>query len=293
MRLRSVANGDPEISPGSPAQARATLGAWWIGGGVKLPAMRCAITDRFLLGVQWSDGPDAGHPFDLPVIQNLRRQGGLEFTAPVTFFVGENGSGKSTLLEALAVACGLNAEGGSRNFRFATRASHSPLHECLRLVRSVRKRTDDFFLRAESFYNTATEIETLGVTGYGDRNLHQQSHGESFLSILMERFRGNGLYFLDEPEAALSAPRQLTALARINQLAHEGSQLIIATHSPILLALPGAQIMHFSVEGIHPIAYEHTDAYAITRRFLTDTDGMLRRILGDGEGGNGGEKGLA
>jgi len=247
--------------------------------------MRHAASPLFLLSAE-PEGPppEAGYPFDLPAVRALQAMGKLEFTAPVTFFVGENGSGKSTLLEALAVGCGLNAEGGSRNFNFSSRASHSPLHSHLRIARGVRRRADDFFLRAETFYNVATEVEELEkelgkMPSYGDRSLHHQSHGESFLEILLTRLRGNGLYFLDEPEAALSASRQLAALARLHQLATEGSQLVIATHSPILLALPGAQILHFSADGIHPIAYEHTEAYTITRRFLLDTEGMLKRIL--------------
>ena len=145
------------------------------------------------------------YPFNLPAVRSLER---LKFHPAVTFIVGENGSGKSTLLEAIAVRWGFNAEGGSKNFGFATRASHSELCSCLRLARGIKRPKDGFFLRAESFYNVATYVEDIGVTGYGDAPLHEQSHGESFWSLLMERFRGKGLYILDEPEAALSPSRQ-------------------------------------------------------------------------------------
>lgn len=156
------------------------------------------------------------YPFSLPVVRALKR---LEFDAQVTILVGENGSGKSTLLEALAVAWGFNAEGGTRNFNFATRASHSCLHEQLRLLRGTRRPNDGFFLRAESFYNLATEIDALQAEAfYGGRSLHAQSHGEAFFSTFMNRFGGNGLYIIDEPEAALSPMRQLALLARMDDL---------------------------------------------------------------------------
>lgn len=166
------------------------------------------------------------YPFALPILRSFDT---LSFHPKVTFFVGENGSGKSTLIEALAVAMGMNAEGGSKNFHFATRATHSPLSDYLRLARSRRPQTC-FFLRAESFYNVASYIEEIGVNfGYnGDKALHQQSHGESFLTVLNNHFSSNGLYILDEPEAALSPMRQMTLLARMHQLTQAGSQFIIA-----------------------------------------------------------------
>lgn len=156
-------------------------------------------------------------PFSLPVVRSLGR---LELHPQVTFFVGENGSGKSTLLEAIAVAMGFNAEGGSRNFRFATRESHSPLHEHLRLGRGITRPRDGFFLRAESFFNVSTEIERLDrersglLASYGGKALHEQSHGEAFLSLFMERFGAHSFFVLDEPEAALSPQRQLAMLSR-------------------------------------------------------------------------------
>lgn len=217
------------------------------------------------------------YPFNLPAVRHLET---LPLHPAVTFLVGENGSGKSTLLEALAVSAGFNAEGGSRNFNFSTRASHSDLHRHLRLTRSHKRPGTGFFLRAESFFNVATEIERLGVgDAYGGRSLHEQSHGEAFLALLKNRFGPHGLYFLDEPEAALSPSRQLAALVRIHDLVGEGSQFIIATHSPILMAYPDALILSVGEHGLAPIRYEDTEHYSLTRRFLTDTPGMLKKLL--------------
>ncbi|MGL5094386.1 MAG: AAA family ATPase, partial [Planctomycetia bacterium] len=164
------------------------------------------------------------YPFSLPAVRGLTT---LPFHPKVTFLVGENGTGKSTLLEAIAVACGLNPEGGGRNFHFATRASHSPLHECLRLARTPAVLGDCYFLRAESFFNVASEIERLDadepcpfpysppkiIRSYGWRSLHEQSHGESFFALFKNRLNGRGLYFMDEPESALSPRRQIEFLA--------------------------------------------------------------------------------
>jgi len=226
------------------------------------------------------------YPYNLPAVRNLET---LPLHRAVTFLVGENGSGKSTLLEALAIAAGFNAEGGSRNFHFTTRASHSELHRCLRLARSHKRPRTGFFLRAESFFNVATEIDALNgmapslptlLDSYGGRSLHEQSHGESFIALLQHRFGPHGLYFLDEPEAALSPSRQMAALVRIHELVREGSQFIIATHSPILMAYPDAMILAVGEHGLAPIRYEDTEHYALTRRFLNDTAGMLGRLLG-------------
>jgi predicted ATPase len=227
------------------------------------------------------------YPYNLPAIRHLDR---LTLHPAVTFLVGENGSGKSTLLEAIAVAWGFNAEGGSRNFSFATRPSHSDLHADLRLVRGVRRHRDGYFLRAESFYNVATEIERLDqiggagppiTTSYGGRSLHEQSHGESFMSLVLERFRGGGLYLLDEPEAALSPTRQLALLARIHELVRARSQFVVATHSPLLLAYPEARIVSLETDRIRELAYEETEHYVVTRRFLQDHRSMLRRVFGE------------
>jgi predicted ATPase len=224
-------------------------------------------------------------PFNLPIVRQLSR---LDFSSAVTVFVGENGTGKSTLLEALAVAAGFNPEGGSRNFAFGTRPSHSELHTYLRLVRAPSRPRDGYFLRAESFFNVATQIEELDkipgggpllIDSYGGRSLHEQSHGESFLTLLQERFRGSGLYLLDEPEAALSPTRQLAALARMHQLVEQGSQFILATHSPILMAYPGAQLLGLSDGGIAPLDYDQTEHVIVMRHFMNDRAGLLTELL--------------
>lgn len=224
------------------------------------------------------------YPFDLPAVRNLKR---LDLGTGVTFFVGENGSGKSTLLEALAVAWGFNSEGGSRNFHFATRASHSELYRHIRLERGIERPRTGYFLRAESYFNVATEIERLDREGggpriidaYGGRSLHEQSHGESFMALVLHRFSGGGFYILDEPEAALSPTRQLALLVRLHDLVEAGAQFVIATHSPILLALPGAVIYTLDSDAIRITDYEDTEHYQVTRRFLTDRDGMLAQLL--------------
>lgn len=218
----------------------------------------------------------------------------LKLHPGVTFFIGENGSGKSTLLEASAVACGFNPEGGSRNFRFATRPSHSNLHEHLRIARGVARPRDGFFLRAESFFNLATQIERLDrdeeplanppppVSSYFERrSLHEQSHGESFFTLFMERFGGYGLYILDEPEAALSPTRQFAALARIHQLVRQRSQFLIATHSPILMAYPNAKILALTNTGIRSVKYTDTEYYALTKAFLNKHESMLAELMKD------------
>jgi predicted ATPase len=218
------------------------------------------------------------YPYSLPAVRALDV---MRFHPDVTFLIGENGSGKSTLLEAIAVRWGFNAEGGSINFNFATRASHSDLHENLRMARSTTRPTDGFFLRAESFFNVATQVEELGVSGYGRRSLHEQSHGESFMALLLNRFGGNGLYLLDEPEAALSPTRQLSALCRMHDLVKDGSQFIIATHSPILLAYPGAKIYQLDANGYAETLYEETEHYRVTKEFLNHPARMLKELLAD------------
>ena len=220
--------------------------------------------------------PDA-YPFNLPFVRDLER---LKIDPKVTLFVGENGSGKSTLLEAIAVAMGFNPEGGSRNFLFSTRESHSALHECLRIAKGFRRPRDGYFLRAESFFNVATVVDDLGVEdGYGGKSLHQQSHGESFMSLLNERFKGLGLYILDEPEAALSPQRQLTALKRMHELVKQRSQFIIATHSPILMAYPGALIYQFSSDGVRQVEYRETEHFKVMREFMLDPEAAVNTLL--------------
>lgn len=225
------------------------------------------------------------YPFNLAAVRNLAK---LKLHPAVTFVIGENGSGKSTLLEAIATAWGFNPEGGTRNFRFATRASHSELHEYLTLSKGVVRPKDGFFLRAESFFNVATNIEALDaepsfgppvIDSYGGRSLHEQSHGESFFALMMHRFGGNGFYVLDEPEAALSPARQLAMLVRIHELVKKRSQFVIATHSPILMAYPNAEIHQIGAEGLTPVSYRDTDHYATTRAFLANPEAYLRRLL--------------
>ena len=224
------------------------------------------------------------YPFSLPVVRHLHT---LELHPKVTFIIGENGSGKSTLLEAVATAWGFNPEGGSRNFHFQTHASHSVLNEYITLVKSIRRAKDGFFLRAESFFNVATEIERLDddlggppiIDSYGGVPLHQQSHGESFFALMMHRFGGNGLYVLDEPEAALSPQRQLAMIARLHQLVQSRSQFVIATHSPILMAYPDAWIYQIDDDGLHQVKYEQTQHYLITKAFLGNPQRHIEQLL--------------
>ena len=219
----------------------------------------------------------------LPAVCSLARAP-LVFESPVAVFVGENGTGKSTLLEALAVACGFNAEGGSRNFCFSTREPHSELHQYLRLSRGLLPKTG-FFLRAESFYNVATAVDDIGggdpdfMSRYGGRSLHEQSHGESVLALAQSRFCPRGLYFLDEPEAALSPMRQMSLLVRLHDLVQQGAQFVMCTHSPILMAMPDAQVFGFSEQGIAPVDYRETDHYRVMRAFLEKPEHMLGILL--------------
>ena len=227
-----------------------------------------------------------GYIKNLPVVKHLDR---LEL-ADVTFIVGENGTGKSTLTEAIAILCGFNAEGGSKNFDFSTRRSHSMLADFLRIERTLKRPRDGYFLRAESFYNVATEIENLDnqpaaspklISGYGGRSLHEMSHGESFFALMTNRFFGNGLYILDEPEAALSASRVMAMLTLTHDLCERESQFIISTHSPILLAYPGARIYELREDSISEVTYRETSAFRTMKQFLDQPERMAKYLTSD------------
>ena len=230
--------------------------------------------------------PEESYIARLPAVRHIQQAGGLVFRRPVTFFVGENGVGKSTLIEAIALAAGFNAEGGTVNFNFATRPTHSDLYRFLRLTRGPVRNLDGFFLRAESFYNVATNLDDLDdgrlLRYYGGTSLHAQSHGESFLSLVEHRFGGHGLYILDEPEAALSPMKLMTLMVLMDRLVKDRSQFLISTHSPILMTFPGAEIYELSEEGVRLADYRDTAHFQIARRFLDAPERMLE-ALGLGE----------
>lgn len=229
------------------------------------------------------------YPFTLPAVRSLTT---LPLHEHVTFLVGENGSGKSTLLEAIAIGCHLNPEGGSRNFNFSTHDSHSSLTKYLRLARRLSAPGDSYFLRAESFYNVASEIERLDkepeggppiINAYGGTSLHHQSHGESFFALFKNRFRSNGLYLMHEPEAALSPARQLQFLALLHDYVKRGCQFVIATHSPIIMAYPQATIYVLDEDGIKKTDYAETAHYQITRGFLNSKEKSLSVLMQEDE----------
>jgi predicted ATPase len=230
------------------------------------------------------------YPFSLAAVRDIEK---LTFHPKVTFIAGENGTGKSTLLEAIAVAAGFNPEGGSRNFSFQTthERSTSDLHRAIRLVREAKTPRTGYFFRAESFFNVVSEIDRLDrepslgppvVQSYGGRSLHVQSHGESFLALFMNRLGADGLYILDEPDAALSLTRQLALLRRLHELTQgHGGQFIIGTHSPVLLAYPDAHIFELSEAGIQQVTYAESQVYQTARDFFRDPERMLDRLLRD------------
>ena len=220
--------------------------------------------------IDWNKISRRSYLWKIPAISGIEH---ISFSRPVTFFVGENGSGKSTLLEGLAVAYGFNPEGGTRNYNFSTYDSHSELCSAIRLSRGVRRAEYGYFLRAESFYNVATKEEEYSrEPGGRPQHFHEKSHGESFLALAQNSFRANGLYLLDEPEAALSPQRQLTLLMEIDRCVKEGAQFIIVTHSPILLGLPGVEILSFDDGLIHPCTYEETDSFQVTSMFINNRE---------------------
>jgi len=226
------------------------------------------------------------YPFSIPA---LRRLEDLPLDPAVTFFVGENGSGKSTLVEAIAIAARLNPEGGSRFMRLATHESQSPLHRYLRLVKGTRRIRDGYFLRAESFFNVATRLEQMtkeprgggALVPYGGKSLHAQSHGESFIALISNRFGPDSFFVLDEPEAALSLRGQLALMRRMHDLVSQGSQFVISTHSPVLLGYPDATIYALSDRGITKTRYEESEVFELTRSFLQDRNQFLRHLFDD------------
>lgn len=217
------------------------------------------------------------YPFNIPAVSSLST---LKFNPDVTFIVGENGSGKSILIEAIALSLGFGIEGGTKNVQFQTHNNAAQLFEYLKAVKSFKKPSDYYFLRAESFYNVATYMEEVDyLVEYGKKSLHKQSHGEAFMAVLSLKLKGKGLYIFDEPEAALSPSRQLEALSIINKLVTQQSQFIIATHSPILLAYPNATIYQLDETGIKKVKYEDTEHYMVTRYFLNNHQEMIKVIV--------------
>lgn len=244
--------------------------------------------DRYISAVSLKCPPPNGSYLNnLPVIKHLARSP-IEFTKPVTFIVGENGSGKSTLIEGIAAAFGFNPEGGSLNFSFETKATHSELWRYLRLSKLYRPK-DGFFLRAESFYNASSYLEEIDeipaaapkvLDAYGGVSLHEMSHGEGFLKLVQNRFFGHGLYILDEPEAALSPMKIMTLICEIDRLVKDGSQFIIATHSPMLMAMPEAEVLLVGRESVERVDYRETEHFQVTKRFLENPERMIGYLLG-------------
>lgn len=228
------------------------------------------------LSIDWNRIAPYSYLREIEALHDLKN---LEFTSPITFFVGENGSGKSTLLEAIAIAAGFNPEGGSRNYHFSTFDSHSELCEAIRLVRGYTRPGWGYFLRAESFYNVATKEMDYADVDHPSQKYHEKSHGESFLTLAQNQFRPHGLYLLDEPEAALSPQRQLTLLINIHECAKAGAQFFIVTHSPILLGMPEAEILTFDEGQLHSCAYEETSSYQIMELYMNNRKQLLERLL--------------
>lgn len=241
--------------------------------------------------IDWDSLPDDTWLRSIPA---LRRLGKLEFRRNITLFSGENGTGKSTLLEGIAVACGFNPEGGNIHYRFSTFDEGAGLGMALRVSRGYRRPPFGYFFRAESFFNVASQAEVYRNSGlapvakedyysrYGGRALHEQSHGESFLSWF-QSCNEQGLYLMDEPEAALSPQRQLALLIQMVRMARKGAQFIVASHSPILLGAPEAAIFLFDEQGITPCSYEETSSYQLTRLFLDDRDRLIQQLLEEEE----------
>lgn len=232
----------------------------------------------FVLGAEfeWDRIDHDSYVREIAAFQGAER---IDFHMPVTFFVGENGSGKSTLLEALAVAHGFNPEGGTKNYVFSTYDTHSELCDGVRIIKGYRKEKWGYFFRAESFYNVATQEEMYADPAHPSAGYHEKSHGESFLALAQDHLRPKGLYFMDEPEAALSPQRQLTLLMEIYRCAQKGAQFFIVTHSSILLGMPGAEIFCFDHGPVHTCSYEETGSYQITEMFINNRQMLLDKLL--------------
>jgi predicted ATPase len=221
------------------------------------------------------------YPFSVPTIRQFDE---LNFSSRICFFTGENGTGKSTLLEAIAIHYGFGREGGTRSFALDTTESN---HSVEALVRALRLSFDirtgaGYFLRAESFFNAASYIDSIGVTKYyGGRSLHTRSHGETFFTLLELKFQRDGLFLLDEPEAALSPQRQMAFLVLLHDVLakYKNAQFIISTHSPILLGFPNAQIVSFDNGKLQEIQYEDCSPTQIVRRFVNNRDSVLNELF--------------
>lgn len=221
----------------------------------------------------------------MPVVAQIIRDG-LEFTAPVTYLVGDNGSGKSTIIEAIADVCKINSAGGKAGTRYASTGAKTPLGEAMdaeftaagwRLVAGPRRQRKGFFLRAETLFNLAQNVS--GLPGFWDADLTQRSHGEGFLTVLEAMFSEPGIYLMDEPEAALSFLSCLGLVGLLDRLAATGGQVICATHSPLLTALPGAQILELADDGIRPVAWAQLELVDHWRRYLANPGLYLRHFL--------------
>lgn len=235
------------------------------------------------VSIDWSKIPEHSYLREISALQSFEE---LEFPEHITFFAGENGTGKSTLLEAIAVAYGFNAEGGTRNYRFSTYDDVSELSRAIRMKKGFRRPRSSYFFRAESFFNVASQAEEyrdgtnkeIYYARYGGKSLHEQSHGESFLSYF-QSFDQEGLFLMDEPEAALSPQRQLSLFIQMAKMAQRGSQFLVATHSPILLGIPDARILSFDNGSIRPCRYEDTESYQVTELFINNREILTQRLL--------------
>lgn len=253
------------------------------------------MDDNFVSAIRLKrEVPRESYLSSLPVIDNLRSMGELTFDKPITFFVGENGIGKSTLIEAIAVGLGFNPEGGTKNYRFQTKASHSELWEYLTVVKSCNFAQNGYFLRAESFYNTLSYVDYLYEEAHSDNeflqhvrkngggrfSMHNMSHGESFLNAISE-FLPNGIYVLDEPEAALSPTGIMKLMVYMNDLVGKNCQFIISTHSPMLITVPNSEVYQLSESKIEKIPYDKTEHFTLSKRFLENPERMLKYLLSD------------